>query len=151
MVLGIRCSNSEYYYVVLRGNKASPIIDGHDLVRYPDGFKKPASLKWMVEEIKDRVQEHQIQKVVMKGPEGMAVRTSGLLERVEYEASVYIACAEKGIKAVFKKVKSTIAKDLGLKGKAKYLKSLDTSCMKGFDTLPEKGQEAALAAWSELD
>ncbi len=86
----------------------------------------------------------------MKGAEPMANRTSEILARVEYEAAVYIGCSEMGRKAVFKKVKATVAKDLGLKGRGKYLETLDTSVMGGFAVLAPKAREAALAAWSEL-
>jgi len=52
---------------------------------------------------------------------------------------------------IFKKVKSTIAKDLGLKGRGHYLRTeLDTSVIPGFAGKPDKEKEAILAAWSEL-
>jgi hypothetical protein len=149
-VLGLRCSNTDYYFVVMRGTKKTPSIEANSLIQYPEGFKKAVSLKWMVDEVKDKLKKYKIEKVVMKGPEPAAFRTSSLLERIEYEAAVYIACCEIGLKAVFKKVKATIAKDLGLKGKGKYLKTLNTSVIANYASLPEKGQEAAMAAWSEL-
>jgi hypothetical protein len=44
---------------------------------------------------------------------------------------------------------STISKDLGLKGKGKYLKTkLDTSPIKDFENYAQKVQEAILVAWS---
>ena len=150
MVLGLRCSNTDYHYVLLSGTKKAPVIEHKGSISYPVKVKKPASLKWMVDETRDRLRKFDITKVVIKAPEPLARRTGPLTERIEYEAAVLIACADVGIKAVFKKVKSTIAKDLGLKGKSKYLQTLDTTPIIGFDALPEKIQEAILAAWSEL-
>jgi type IV pilus biogenesis protein CpaD/CtpE len=151
MILGLRCSNSDYYHVLLSGTKGAPQLNGHGSVQFPTGISKPASLKWMVDEIRDRIEKSGVKKVVLKGPEPAATKSPSLVERVEYEAAAFIACAEMGLKAVSKKVKSTIAKDLGMKGRGKYLQTFEASALAGFDALPEKGKEAALAAWSELD
>jgi hypothetical protein len=150
MVLGLRCSNTDYHFALLSGTKKAPILENKGSISYPVKVKKPASLKWMVDEIHDRLRKIHIDVVVIKAPEPSARRTSVLTERIEYEAAVLIACADVGIKAVFKKVKSTIAKDLGLKGKGRYLETFDTGALKNFSELPEKTREAALAAWSEL-
>jgi hypothetical protein len=150
MILGIRCSNTDYHYALLGGTKKAPVVESQGAISFPSGMKKPIALKWMVDEIRDQLRKNKIDKVVIKGPEPSAARTSALVERIEYEAAILIACAEAGLRAAFKKVKSTIAKDLGLKGKARYLKTLDTSVIERFDTLPEKSQEAVLAAWTEL-
>jgi hypothetical protein len=150
MVLGLRCSNSDYHYVLLSGTKKVPVLENEEYISYPVNLKKAFALKWMVEEIRDRLGKFKIDRVVIKTPEPLARRTASLTERIEFEAAVQIACAEVGLKAVFKKVKSTIAKDLGLKGKAKYLQNLDTSAIKDFDALSEKAREATLAAWTEL-
>jgi hypothetical protein len=71
-------------------------------------------------------------------------------ERVEHEAAVIIAAANRGLRKVPKKVKSTIAKDLGQKGRAHYLSVLDTSHFQTFESESEKTKEAILAGWSEL-
>ena len=64
---------------------------------------------------------------------------------------MYVAGGTEGMNAIFKKLKSTIAKDLGLKGRAHYLQtSLDTSVIPGFGGRGGKEQEAILAGWSEL-
>lgn len=151
MILGLRCSNSDYHFALLEGTKKAPVIKKCERVQFPEGFKKPAALKWMVDEIKDKLTQVKAEKVVMKGPEPMARPTAELRERIEFEAAVYIACAETGLKAVFKKVKATIAKDLGVKGRARYLQTLDTRHITGFEALSDKAKEAVLAAWTELD
>jgi hypothetical protein len=61
-----------------------------------------------------------------------------------------LAGGARGMRAVFKKVKSTIAKDLGQKGRSKYLANLDTSWAPTFDGFSDKEKEAIQAAWSEL-
>jgi hypothetical protein len=96
MVLGLRCSNTDYYYALLSGTKATPVLEDHGLINYPRGTKEPAALEWMFEEIRDRLRRSQIEKVVLKGAEPGAMRTAPLLDRVQYEAAVFIACAEAG-------------------------------------------------------
>jgi hypothetical protein len=49
---------------------------------------------------------------------------------------------------VYRKTKPTIAKDLGLKGKGKYLDTLDCSVFPDYDNEKEKIKEAILVAWS---
>ena len=46
------------------------------------------------------------------------------------------------------KRKVTLAKDLGLKGKARYLLTFDTSPIPDFADLDEKMKDAVLCAWS---
>lgn len=149
-ILGIRCSNKDFTYAVMVGSKKKPVVQHVASVSVPKNFSRPRALHWMVQEIQGLIAKHGIQKVVMKSFEG---RTRGktYAERVELEAAVYIAGGMDGMSAIFKKVKSTIAKDLGLKGRAHYLQtSLDTSVIPGFGGKKDKEKEAILAGWSEL-
>jgi hypothetical protein len=151
LVLGIRCSNTDYTFAVLKGTKKAPGVVVTGTVPYPKGFTKPQSLKWLAQEIDGFLKTHQIEKIVMNRFEGRGLRKLAYEDRVEHEAAVYIAAANSGMKAVFKKVKSTIAKDLGLKGRARYLAAgLDTSLIPDFQTYSDKVRDATLAAWSEL-
>jgi hypothetical protein len=150
MVMGLRCSNTDYHFVLLTGTKSSPVLKQSGSFNYPKGLKKPFALKWMLEETRDRLQKCTIDRVVIKASEPLARPSGPLTERTEFEAAVLIACAQSGLKAAFKKVKSTIAKDLGMKGKAKYLLEFDTSAITDFDSFSEKTREAILAAWTEL-
>ena len=63
---------------------------------------------------------------------------------------MFYAGAALGIKPVLRRVKSQVAKSLGLKGRAKYLDSFDTSVLADYERLPKNLQEAVLAAWSGL-
>jgi hypothetical protein len=149
-VLGIRCSNKDFTYAVMTGSKKAPSVQQCAPVAVPKNFSRPRALHWMVQEVEQLISRYDVQKVVMKGSEG---RTRGrtYAERVELEAAVYIAGGKNGMSGIFKKVKSTIAKDLGLKGRAHYLDtSLDTSVITGFDSRSDKEKDAILAGWSEL-
>jgi hypothetical protein len=70
---------------------------------------------------------------------------------VENEAMVFLAASNRGLENVSRKIKSTIAKNLGLKGKAKYLAQLDTSVFPTYAEESTKMQEAILAAWSSME
>jgi hypothetical protein len=87
--------------------------------------------------------------VVIKRFEGLAKGTA-YEDRVEHEAAVFLACDSCGISGVFKKVKSTIAKNLGCKGRAHYLLTLNTSLIPNYSQYTEKEQDSILAGWSEL-
>ncbi len=119
-------------------------------VSSPKGFAKAPRLKWMCHEMTDLCRKYNVDAVCMKGSEGLAARGSAFVERTEMEAIVFYAANELGIKPVFKKVKSTIAKDLGQKGKAKYLLTMDTSAFPELAGMDGTTQEAALAAWSAM-
>ena len=149
-VLGVRCSNKDYTYVIMSGSKNAPKIEESNKATYPISFTKPRSLLWFVQEIEQILSRHNISKIVIKGFEGRT-RGKSYQERVEYESAVFIAAAKNGLNAVFRKLKSTIAKDLGLKGRAHYLQtSLDTSVIEGYSSKSEKEKDAIIAAWSEL-
>jgi hypothetical protein len=148
-VLGVRCSNRDFSYAVLAGTKNAPEQLDVQTLTYPRGFAKPQSLHWLVQEVDGLLRTYSIQKIVIKRFEGK-VRGGPFEERVEYEAAVILAGGAQGIRAVFKKMKSTIAKDLGQKGRPKYLANLDTSWVPEFASFAEKQKEAIQAAWSEL-
>jgi len=134
----------------MSGSKSKPKIHISDKIAYPRSYAKPRSLWWFFQEIEQIITKHNIKKIIVKGFEG-PTRGKTYEERVEYESAVFIAAAKNGISAVFRKVKSTIAKDLGLKGRAHYLQTkLNTSVITGYVEKPEKEKDAILAAWSEL-
>lgn len=150
-VLGVRCSSREYSFVVLSGNRQCPQIKEKGRVLFPKTISRPQELKWFMLEIETILKKYNITLISIKGTEGMASRGKPFVARVENEAAIYIAAANNGIKMVYKKVGSTIAKDLGLKGKAKYLVTkLDTSPIPKFNELHKNMQEAILVAWSSF-
>jgi len=150
MILGLRCSNKDYTFAVMDGTKQEPRVIASGNVAFPVGFPKTSSVKWFLQEIETLLASHGIDKIAIKAFEGRT-RGSLFVDRIDHEAMVFLAASHRGSRAVFRKVKSTIAKDLGLKGRAHYLRTaLDTSVIHAFDDYPEKTQEAILAAWSEL-
>lgn len=150
--LGVRCSNTDYTFCILSWDAGSPDIETIKRVAYPTGFTEPETLKWLHQEFEAVLRAHTIDRVGIKRAE-TNVKRSNLLEfRIQAEAIVSLAAAQVGCGSVERKVRSTVAKDLGLKGKAKYLQTkLDTSAIPGFDEYSIKEQDAILLAWSCVD
>lgn len=150
-VLGIRCSNKDYTYAILTGTKTNPRIIDTQTLPYPSGFPTAESLKWLLQEIEGLIIQYDIKRITMNKSE-TRVRGNDYEHRVEHEAIVYIASLNKGVKCVDKKVKGSIAKDLGLKGRASsLLDTSNTSLIKDFDNYSKKSQDAIFAGWSKLD
>lgn len=149
-VLGIRCSNKNYTFAIVTGTKGKPKVLECETISYPTGFAKPQSFKWLLQEIHGLIEKHNVKKIALKRFEGR-FRDKRYEERIEHEAIIYLAAANCGVKPVCKKGKSTIAKDLGLKGRGRYLStSLDTSLIIGYSGFSDNAKEAILVGWSEL-
>jgi hypothetical protein len=149
MVLGVRCSNKDFTYAVMDGERTGPCIVEVRTVLLPKGYAPSQALYWLYQEVTDLLVRQAVTAVVIKRFEGRS-RGNAYEERVEREAAVMLAAGAKGMKAVFKKGNSTLAKDLGQKGRARYLANLDTSGLPQFGTLTEKQQDAVHAGWSGL-
>jgi len=150
-VLGVRCSSTDFAYCVLSGTKEeSPAIETASAIAYPRGFSEPETLKWLRQEVAQIFERYQCSKVAIKKPE-LAVRRSNALDtRIACEGIVTLAAAEAGCISVNRLVNASIAKGLGLKGRGKYLKTLDTTSVVGFDQYSSKIQEAIMTAWSVM-
>lgn len=151
MILGIRCSNSDYTFALLKGRKHAPQLHNVKSASFPKGYTRPNALRWFFQEIEDYFAKHTgIAECIIKGAEPMAQKGSTYSERVEHESMVLLTAAIKGINAS-RKVKATIAKNLGLTGRAKALEEdLDSSVLADYNKCSAKEQEAILAAWSGL-
>lgn len=150
--LGLRCSNNDFAYAIVVGTKKAPILKKFDLVSYPKGYLKPKKLKWFYQELQEISRNQNIDKWTLKGAEPMAQRGKAFVERVEFEGVATLAASEASIAKVNRKVKPTIAKDLGLRGRAKSLvEDLDDSLIPDLKGQSDKVREAILVAWSELD
>ena len=149
MILGLRCSTKDYAFAVLDGKRTAPKLVAHGFVPFPKSFSRVQSVVWFSQELDTLLGKHDCSHIVMKAFEGKA-RGNPFVERIEHETAAYFSASKKGIRSVARKVKSTIAKDLGLKGRGKYLATLDTSAIPAFSQLDEKLQDAILAAWSAL-
>lgn len=150
--LGLRCGPADYSYVILKGTQQKPELVARNEVACPAGYKRPATLNWFYQEMEDLVRKHGIRQLVIKTTEPMARKGAKTTEyRIELETVALLVAERIGVTFAVKKVKATIAKDFGMKGKAKYLTTMDTDPLPEFGDWSEKVQEAALAAWSELE
>jgi hypothetical protein len=149
-VLGVRCSPKDFAYCIIEGTRTSPHVVDWGQIELPKGYTKPLSLKWLLQEVDDLLKKHSVESIAIKCPEGLATRGKPFVERTELETVFILAGALRGLKPISKKVKATIAKDLGAKGKARYLATIDTSVFPGFSEFSDLLREATLVAWSEL-
>ncbi len=148
-VLGIRCSNNDYTYCILSGTQEIPKVKILRQVAFPANFSAAEALRWFHHEMQEVFNGWNVEAVGIKKPETTVKRSNSLEMRIQNEAIVTLTAAEKGCMVVSRKVKSTMAKDLGLKGKGKYLETkLDTTAFEGFEQFPPKKKEAILVAWS---
>jgi hypothetical protein len=128
----------------------SPVVEAAEVIAYPKGFSEPEILKWLHQEIAQIFGKHDCNNVAIKKPELGVLRSNSLDIRIECEGVVTLAAAEAGCLSVKRLFNSSIAKGLGLKGKGKYLKTLDTSPVNNFNTYPPKVQEAIRTGWSGM-
>ncbi|WMI72118.1 hypothetical protein RBH88_03190 [Aminobacterium sp. MB27-C1] len=150
-ILAIRCSNCDFAYAIVEGSKGSPTVIDSEVVGYPKGYDEHVLFHWFHQEIMELINHYSPDGVAVKAAEPM-VKRSGILEtRIRIEGIALMSGAEAGCSIACRKVKSTIAKDLGMKGKGKYLETkLITSPIAGFDSYNTKRQEAILVGWSCL-
>jgi hypothetical protein len=149
-ILGVRCSPKDFAYCVIEGTKTNPKLVHYAEVQFPKGYAKPLSLKWLMQEVDDLLRKHSVEAIAIKRPEGLAARDKYFVERTEFETVFMLVGALRSLKPISKKIKATIAKDLGAKGKAHYLTTIDTSVIPAFSQFSDKLREAILVAWSEL-
>jgi len=151
-IIAVRCSNADFAYVVIEGTKESPIVVESDVTGFPKGYDEPALFHWFHQEIIGLIGKHTPTAVAVKSAEPMVKRSGSLETRIRVEGITLMSAAEAGCDTACRKVKSTIAKDLGMKGKGKYLETkLDTSRVADFDSYSSKQQEALLVGWSCLE
>lgn len=147
----MRCSNSDFTYAIINGDKKSPEIVVAKRTAFPKNFSEGERLHWFHQELTAIFVDSKPDAITLKGPEPLVKRSNALDSRLHNEAIVFLVATANGIISVSKKASSTIAKDLGLKGKGSYLKSkLDTSPIDNFDSYSEKEKEAILAGWSSM-
>jgi len=150
MILGLRCSSKDYAYAVLDGSRDKPVVVASGLIPFPRNQSRMQSAYWFYQELEEILRTHKCTKIVIRGSESRT-KNASLVERIEHESMAYVAGGKNGIKFVGRKIRATLAKDLGLKGKASYLETkLDCSPIPGFDALADKVQEAIISGWSEL-
>lgn len=151
IVLGLRCSPSEFSFAIVEGTLKAHKLNASAHVKYPTGYNHCELLKWLHNEIGGLITKHKPNAIGVKGTEAMGMKGKSFGERMELEAMIFLQAAEKGIKYAKRKVSGTIAKDLGLKGKGKYLANgFDYSGINDFDKMSQHLQEATQVALSML-
>lgn len=151
-VLAVRCSNSDLAYAIIEGTKQSPAVADSRVIGFPKGYAEHALFHWFHQEIMGLINQHNPDALAVKAAEPMVKRSGALETRLRVEGIALMSAAEAGCAAAIRKVKSTMAKDLGVKGKGKYLETkLDTGPIAGFDSYSSKQQEAILMGWSCLE
>lgn len=151
-VIALRCSNSDFTYAILEGTRTNPTIIASESISFPKGYEEFSLLYWFYQEIVGIISTHRPTTLVVKATEPMVRRSNNLESRIRIEGIALMAAAEAGCASACRKVKATIAKNLGMKGKSKCLETdLDTSLIFGFDSYKEKSQESILAGWSCLE
>lgn len=150
-ILGIRCSTTDFTYAVISGDKDTPSLSESRTIPFPANYSQPEKLKWLFDELQTLNRKHEVNCWAVKGAEPMAAKGKSYANRVELEAMVSLSAATLGYDNVVRKVKPTIAKDLGLKGRAKSLSDdLDFSKIAGLDQKSDKEFEAIVVGWSCL-
>ncbi|AWA90540.1 hypothetical protein D5E87_19765 [Vibrio parahaemolyticus] len=151
MILGIRCSTNDFSFAVLSGKIETPQLLEVQSISFPAKYSQPEKLKWFLDELQELNRKHAISSWAIKGAEPMAAKGKSYADRVELEAMISLSAAILGSSSVVRKVKPTIAKDLGLKGRAKSLvEDLDFTQIAGLDQKNDKEFEAIVVAWSCL-
>ncbi|SMD46368.1 hypothetical protein SAMN00777080_5053 [Aquiflexum balticum DSM 16537] len=131
-ILGIRCSSKEFSFAIIAGKQDSSKLLESGTIAFPKGYSDSDCLKWFYQEIGGLIAKHKIGGIGVKGAEPMAMKGKAYGARMEKEGMIFLQASQNGIKYAKRKVKGTIAKDLGLKGKGKYIET-----KADFSSIPE--------------
>jgi hypothetical protein len=149
IILGFRCSPSEFSFSVMEGNLKTHKLVASGRIKYPSGYNHCELLRWFHNEIAGLINKYQANGIGVKGTEAMGMKGKFYGERMELEAMIFLQAIQHGVKYAKRKVNSTIAKDLGLKGKGKYLADgFDYSSIDNFSKMSQHLQEATQVALS---
>jgi hypothetical protein len=148
-VIGVRCSHKSVAFAVVSGTLAEPTLQECRSLPFPKAISWPQTLSWVYAETDALFKSYRPSLSVIKRFEGRS-KGNTYEQRVECEGVVTLAASANAVKTVLKRPKSSIAKCLGVKGRAKYLQTLDTSSVSSFASQSEHEQDAILAAWSGL-
>jgi len=150
-ILGIRCSSKDFSFSVINGKQDSPNIIESGTIKFPTGYNDAEKLNWFYQEIGGLIKKHSVGGIGIKGTEPMGMKGKNYGARMQTEGMIYLQATQNGIKYIKRKVKSTIAKDFGLKGKGKYLTTkVDYSQIVDYDKKNQNTQESIQVALSML-
>jgi hypothetical protein len=146
---GLRFTNKGFAFAIVEGTRSAPTLVESASIQCPKAFRACEVAKWVKHEVDAIFNKFKPNFVCIKSFEGRSKGTA-YEERVRLEGVAHLCASDIGLKDLARKRKSTIAKDLGLKGRAHYLSTFDTSSIENFLDLDPLVQEAALVAWSDL-
>ncbi len=148
-VIGLRFTNKGFAFAVLEGTRANPTLVESSMRQCPKAFKACEIAKWVKYELDSIFSKFKPDFICIKSFEGRS-KGAAYEERVRLEGIAHYCASELGLRDLARKRKSTMAKDLGLKGRAHYLSTFDTSSIDTFHDLDLLVQESVLVAWSDL-
>ena len=91
--MGLRCSNNDYAFAILSGSKKAPKLEESGTVNFPKGYSRTQSLKWFLQELEEISKKYELEKLAIKGAEGIAARGKEFVARVENEAMAILFAA----------------------------------------------------------
>lgn len=151
-ILGIRCSSKDFSFSIVKGKQDTVILVDSGTFTFPKSYSESETLKWLSQEIEGIITKYSIHGIGIKGVEPMGMKGKNYGARMEKEGIIFFQAAINDIKYIKRKVKGTIAKDLGMKGKGKYLETkADFSGIVGYDTTNKNTQESIQVAISMLN
>lgn len=148
-MIGFRCSNLDYTYAVVSKNAEAFKLVETKTVGFPKNFCRVEALRWFYLEIEQLLKRIEPSGVMLKRAEMAAAKSKSFVERVENEGVILLVSGMLNSKYVRGKVKATLLKDLGYKGRGRYFQNAvnDAEWISG-DDISEKMVEAALVARS---
>lgn len=136
----------------MNGKQESASLVESGTITFPKGYTEAETQKWLSQEIEGIIKKHNVYGIGIKGVEPMAMKGRSYGERMEKEGIFFLQAALCGVKYIKRKVKSTIAKDLGMKGKGKYLETkADFTKIVGYEKANKNTQESIQVALSMLN
>lgn len=134
------------------GSKGQPKLIRIIKKPFPLDYSRVQIIDWFLQELDDFIQANDgINEIIIKSPDAMSRRNTAYEERLENQGVAYLAASRNGIRLVTRKVRSTIAKDLGLKGNSREYAAVDCSQIyTKQSSISEDERDSILAAWSGL-
>ena len=149
--IGIRCTPTDFSFTIIEGSLKNYRLIAFNRLKYPQGYNRCELLKWLYLEMGEIIKKYSIYAIGVKGTEAMGMKGKSYGDRMELEGMIFLQASISGIKYAIRKVNSTIAKDIGLKGKAKYLSTeYDYSTITEYSGMSKNLQEATQVAISML-
>ena len=149
--IGFRCSNSDLSYAILEGDQSSPKVIEINSMNFPKNYEDGQLLNWFYQEVDGIINQHTPDNIGIRCHEGMVRKKNPFVVRMQIEGMIFLCATKNGIDDIASKTRSTIAKDLGTKGKASYLnKKVDFSVIPDYAKLTDKKKEAVQVALSML-